>query len=247
MVKKAILVIVAMLLSTGCISTHNRWTKIIVNKSDLVVGIGAKYTSPNTLESEDFNIGTGFIVQKNVVATAGHVIKALMTYESLSNPYIMLENNKKLEIDVVYFDDEKDVGIIITKGMKTNSKLFLRYDLPLKGEDTITLGHPRSVMYTASRGSVMNIVKRPNSFKQNMDMIYIGSRIAGGASGSPMMDVNGYVIGVVVEIRYDQYGWYNSNVSPSKYLKKLLVSYNKEKNNKRLMDMRREIYNLNKE
>ena len=85
----------------GC-ATTNRWTYLTQTQTDAVVGIWCKYTNPKTLESEYFTMGSGFILEENVVGTAAHVITALTRYKNISDSHVRLANGKRLNINVVY-------------------------------------------------------------------------------------------------------------------------------------------------
>jgi len=223
---KNLCIITSLLVVTSCISTHNRWTRIIDNSEINVVATAV------TKDGEEFFTGTGFIIGKNLIATAGHVAQSLDTKYSKSNPRIKLSNKEILKIKHIYHDcsdtRKTDIGLIVTEGMKTKQYLKLRRELPKPGEDVVTIGNPGDFIYIASRGSVMKNTKDKPKVGKLIDIIRIANRISYGASGSPVMDVNGKVIGVVVRfLKIDEMGFYSTSVMPIKYIDPIL-KYHKD-------------------
>ena len=157
------------------------------------------------------NIGTGFQTKWGVV-TNSHVMddktKAVLTtfhrshyrikkinrvmcseqHVSLSNPKIIQTRSKG---DTIYDWGDMDIDMALI-----HVKVPGAFSLPLAkevkiDEQVVALGHPNSKKFTPAIGMVNNIYKRGGTK-------YIGLAIkhAQGSSGSPVLNMNGEVVGI---------------------------------------------------
>lgn len=140
--------------------------------------------------------GSGFVISDGRILTCAHVV-----------------GKKGRKVTIIYKDGERGEGIVIESSrfhdMAVVSTSFntlkfrpepiaIRNDIPEVGEDAAWLGHPFGVFYVFSRGSIVRYVSIEKSLV-NWSMGLQGL-IGPGDSGSPVVDSNGYLIGIVTTV-----------------------------------------------
>ncbi len=131
------------------------------------------------------NFGTGFIVEKNLLITNSHLVaENLIAKDS---------NNNEIKIVKVLKNDEKnDLAVILIENNKSLESLKLAKNNAEIGDEIIVLGNPAGFQNTLSRGLISNL-----KLIKSMNKIIFNAPIAQGSSGSPILNENGEVIGVV--------------------------------------------------
>ena len=146
-------------------------------------------------ESEGYHSGTGFIVEGGYIITNHHVIA---NSESLK---VYFENDQRAyPVTVVGADAEIDIAVL--KPDKTFPKdvtpLQWRDERIRVGAEIWALGHPGGLVYSVSKGIVSHIDRRLASPWQQT--IQIDAAVNQGNSGGPLLDMDGYLVGVNVMI-----------------------------------------------
>ncbi|NCC58436.1 MAG: trypsin-like serine protease, partial [Synergistales bacterium] len=136
--------------------------------------------------------GTGFFISSD-----GHMLTNYHVVEG-SKEIVIWENKKLYEVSrVVAFNKEADVALLETKYPKSMIHVLpLRNNMIELGESIMVLGYPKALRLgtaiTLTKGNVSSI--RPVGVNT---LVQFTAPIAGGSSGSPIIDKNGKVAGIV--------------------------------------------------
>jgi S1-C subfamily serine protease len=126
----------------------------------------------------DTHLGTGFYVSKDWVITDYHVVK---------NEKISLETDKGKVCDanLIYEDHEKDLALLQTNCDGVPLKLATTAKL---GQTVLQMGHPEGEYYFLTKGIVSSLLRK--------GFISTDARTIEGNSGSPIVNLEGEVVGV---------------------------------------------------
>jgi serine protease Do len=134
--------------------------------------------------------GTGFfIAASGIGVTNHHVFKPGVQWA------IKTFDGKQYRVRRIVKQSERyDFVVFETEVEKNISFPFLRLanQTPKKGDEVLVLGNPEGLESTLSRGIVSSIRKLDNSD----DLIQTDAAISHGSSGSPVMTLNGEVVGI---------------------------------------------------
>jgi Trypsin-like peptidase domain len=163
-------------------------TQQIVNQSKPSVVAIILSNSTNYRYSE----GTGWFISENRIVTNSHVINAEgFDHYEITN----LTTGQNYLIDhLAYNNVATDIAIVVVK--ETNpTHLVLSNSTPTEGMPVVMIGNPKGnygkiITGTLGETVLQGITKRDNGTLINAD-------IQGGASGSPVLDPNGDVIGMI--------------------------------------------------
>jgi S1-C subfamily serine protease len=148
--------------------------------------------------------GTGFIINENgYLITNNHVVKGNR------NIYVYNEKYGDLEAEVVLTDPGNDLAVIkITDtAFIAEKKLpysFINNDLEL-GQRIYTLGFSRSNSLVYNEGFISS--KAANTALQNKEKFLLTLQVDGGSSGSPVINNNGAIIGIVAAKEVQENGF----------------------------------------
>lgn len=134
---------------------------------------------PNQTDS-----GSGFFIDKNLILTNFHVVM-IYGWERVE---ITKSDGTVCYGNVKYFDEENDLALV--KSDCSGEPLELADYVGL-GQDVYVTGNPRSLSFIATSGIVSRVID--GSFKR----IIADVNVQSGNSGSPMIDSEGNVVGVV--------------------------------------------------
>jgi len=148
--------------------------------------------------------GAGFLIdkQKRLAITNYHVTRGLRNllvafYEEDVQDFATL---KYISAKVIRYNAKKDVAILELSSVPTSIH-ELKIDSETKhkvGETVYTIGHPKSFLWTYSRGIITAIRKNFQfSDEERADVIQIDASISPGNSGGPLLNESGNVIGMV--------------------------------------------------
>lgn len=146
--------------------------------------------------------GTGFFIsEEGLIVTNYHVIDDAVTVNAVTNSKIRIKIAGKLTVDKY-----RDLAIIKVKQQQPIPLYFeplrLYKGQPVEpGERVIVVGGPLGLAGTLSEGivsAIRNTSEIKKKRKYNFDILQITAPISPGSSGSPVMNQNGEVIGVVV-------------------------------------------------
>ena len=178
--------------------------------SPAVVWIGAE------VGSEDFHIlqqmksivgtdikwqGTGFLVSADgLIATAGHMVRDTESFE------VMFSDGTIAKADFVHMEcmSRCDVGFIKLRSKHRKKRPYFRFDTKIEiGEGLIILGHPWGLNngIVLAQG-VVSLFNRSESFFGIKLVIQTDAASWPGNSGSPIIDMDGECIGILIGGRY---------------------------------------------
>ena len=186
---------------------QNILSKAIARALPAVVYI-TNYRVVETFKDEDLVFGSGFIVdEKGLILTNAHVIK---NYSYIS---VQLHSGETLSADVIDVDQVADLALISIEGkykQKFPAVNFCKSNLQL-GETVIALGSPLKLRNTITSG-IVSAVSRSNKeigYKIEADLEYIQTdvTITRGNSGSPLVNLDGEVIGINTLTIYPGFGF----------------------------------------
>jgi S1-C subfamily serine protease len=144
-----------------------------------------------------FGSGTGFLVGDGVLATNYHVIEGATRIEAV------FHGDRSVEVaGVLASDPHSDLALLeVPEG--TGRWLPLTRDQDVEpGERVVVLGSPLGLAGTLSEGIVAAL--RPDGLSpevgafQDQPLIQISAPISPGSSGSPVMNLQGEVLGIAV-------------------------------------------------
>lgn len=144
--------------------------------------------------------GTGFLVSADgLIATAGHVCEDTESFE------VMFSDGTRAKADFVHMEslDRCDVGFIQLRSEYRKKRSYLELDTDIEaGESVVILGYPWGMNETISITS--GIVAAPGH-KTYYTKLSLFADIASypGHSGSPVLDMDGEVIGILVAGPYE--------------------------------------------
>ena len=142
------------------------------------------------IEDLQGGLGTGFYVRDELIMTNAHVVgdKKYMTIRNKEGESFIGQVLKK--------DLGSDLAVLTTK--LSGKPLELKPGCKIKrGEDVTTIGHPKGFEYSLTKGIVSSVRSMhliPGASR--VRYIQIDAPLNPGNSGGPLMDSNGYVIGV---------------------------------------------------
>lgn len=148
-------------------------------------------------QKQQAGVGSGFIVDldKGYIVTNNHVV------EGADEIDLKLSNGETYEAKVLGTDANTDVAVVQIKDPKFNRKGLVQLPIGSSdnvkvGEFVIALGAPFGLEFSQSFGAV-SATSRGNLNITNLgNFIQTDAAINPGNSGGPLLDMNGYVIGM---------------------------------------------------
>jgi tetratricopeptide (TPR) repeat protein len=133
--------------------------------------------------------GSGFFVSNETVVTSLHVLR------DAKKGLIRMANGSEFSIQGVVADDEHaDLAMLSINGVPKDVKpLHVADRVVREGERVIVIGSPMGLESSVSDGVIAALRKLP----EFGDIIQITAAVSPGSSGSPVLDSQGQVIGVV--------------------------------------------------
>lgn len=190
--RMGIVIAIAAMLLLG--SNQNDIADMASDKARAVVMV--VNTMKDKSNNDGTNLGTGFIIDDNIIVTNHHVIADSIGLK------IKGKNSEKLyDATVIASDRFSDLAIIKIANwddfVLTNNSGMLRFgssrDLKL-GSKVWSIGHPWGLEWSVSQGVVSSPSRRIDG---NLNfLIQTDTKIYQGNSGGPLLDENGNVIGV---------------------------------------------------
>ena len=207
--------VAAMLLLVGCSQSTNEIVSDLKRGTVLV---------ENKIDTTNGGIGTGFILEDNVIVTNNHVIdgKGQITVYSSRSP-------KKFPAEVLYADPVADIAVIKLKDwttfeLETNPMNFNLGDSNemTEGKKVIIVGHPWGLKWSVSQGIVSGKNRRVGANPQFVDQV--DAHLFQGNSGGPIFNEKGEVVCVSSMMLTGEGGSYGFCV-PSNLVKKVLHDF----------------------
>jgi S1-C subfamily serine protease len=170
--------------------------------------------------------GTGsFINDEGLVLTNRHVVKGAKTL------LVLMNDHKQASAEVVVIDDDQDLALVKVKlsdGVKTPFLHLSVADNPGDGAECTVMGFPLIDRLGAAIKITRGIVSSGSAREEGADIV-TDAKVNPGNSGGPMLDRNGFVMGVVTmksaNSRFeDSYGMAISSGKVRKFLEKNKVA-----------------------
>lgn len=178
--------------------------KLYKQTSPAVVWIGAEYGDEYYPEYDAYGgcgvkwEGSGFLVSEDgLIATAGHVTEDTESFE------VMFQDGTRAKADFVHAEnvDRCDVGFIKLRSADLRKKRpYLNLDTEVEiGEDLMILGYPWGLNngVTLTKG-VVSLSNRKEPFFGAKLVVHADSASYPGNSGSPVIDMDGECIGILI-------------------------------------------------
>lgn len=141
--------------------------------------------------------GSGFFAgEKGLVVTNHHVIDTGSRVDAISADRVTFE-----VLGIVAVDRERDLAVLRVAGDDLPPPLELvRSETIEAGERVVVLGNPLGLSFTLSEGIVSAVRDDPEDLPegQTAPLLQITAAISPGSSGSPVMNLDGQVVGVAV-------------------------------------------------
>jgi hypothetical protein len=141
---------------------------------------------------------TGFVVSSSMVVTNYHVVR------NCTNVLVKFDGGAFAAADgLLYFDESKDLAVIkVTTRSELMPSLSVSNVLPEQGEDVVAFGNPDGLEFSITRGVVSAV--RTSEYLNKIDgedalkgtWIQTDAAISPGNSGGPLVDDDGFVVGV---------------------------------------------------
>lgn len=214
---KYILVTLIALFLIGCTKMPTR--NIVENNKNGVVLI------TNKLDASNGGIGTGFIIEDNVIVTNEHVISG--------NGALQVQlpsSSKRYDATLVYEDKIADIAVIRvndwdkfnTEQSPVKLKLGDSEEL-LAGDKVVVIGHPWGLLWSVSEGIISAKDRKIDTRPKYLDQI--DAKLFQGNSGGPVFNEDGEIICVSNMMLSNEGGSYGFCI-PSVLVKKVLNDFN---------------------
>ena len=149
-------------------------------------------------------IGTGFLVREDLVATARHIPAQLGDFTIATENGDVLPHNETIVlpnagIDVALIKLTQPINHILPMRLSEHVDIL---------DDVVVMGYPPvartdNAYLLANKGEITAVVTR---YDENTAGLLISTLLRGGYSGGPVINVRGNVIGVMAENLYQQIG-----------------------------------------
>lgn len=173
---------------------HKSISTNLVNTSTEKLDFEYLLNSIVRLTTEDKE-GVGFIISKEGhILTNAHILDgSLFCYGYLQN------DTRPIKFNLIDFDDPEQLDVCILKpeGTKIYTPLKFSSKNPMVGQTVFTIGNPRNLGMSLSKGFVSQI----KSNQLQLDMT-----LNPGNSGGPVFDEEGFVVGMISYILKDVHG-----------------------------------------
>jgi len=167
------------------VSSSTAFTKLVAKSEKCVFVVYNQDQLGNTT-----GLGTGFFISANGIALSNYHV-----FENGSAWYIKTLDNRQYKVGEIIEQNETLDFIVfrISSGNKTFPYLNLAAASPIKGTDIFVIGNPHGLEVTLTKG----IVSAIREFRGHENaLVQIDAAISPGSSGSPVMDMEGKVIGM---------------------------------------------------
>lgn len=196
-------------------------TELVGNVKDGVVLIS------NEISEKEGGIGTGFLLEENMIVTNVHVI------EGENNKITVYSDDSQTPYDaeIVYKDEIADIAVLKLKEWdkfkEKETPIILSLgdsEKTVVGDKVVVIGHPWGLMWTVSEG-IMSAKDRRNT-KTPKFIDQVDAKLYQGNSGGPVFNAEGQIICVSNLMLAQEGGSYGFCI-PSNLVKKVLYDLDK--------------------
>jgi hypothetical protein len=167
-------------------------------------------------DKDDYYGGSGFVInERGDIVTCYHVMKGVV------NATVFFFNDKqKSVVGILAVDSINDIAILRCEGHDPDiSYLELDPDFPAVGEPVIVIGSPLGFNFSVTDG-IVSAIRERDIIKD----IQLNAAIAPGSSGSPVINKDGRVIGVITSSSGED--WYLMNfATPSSIISDMNMTF----------------------
>lgn len=167
---------------------------LFISKSNATVNFDNIMKSVVVVESLSENrtqsMGTGFYFDKHYIITNYHVIKGYNTFR------IQTYNEfGSISATLIGYDKYTDLAILRTEEIAPK-EMSLTMQRAILGEEVFVVGHPFGYKYTISKGVVSSLDRYDIKYPF-INYIQTDANVQSGSSGSPVINQQGNVIGII--------------------------------------------------
>jgi len=148
------------------------------------------------LPRTEHGLGSGVLVNGNVILTNAHVVEGAKTLE------VTTQDRRKLDVELAGADSKSDLAVLRiksdTKGLK-----FLDFgdsDAAHLGEVVLAIGNPFGVGETVTMGIISAKGRADLGIADYEDFIQTDAAINPGNSGGALVDLDGHLLGIPTAI-----------------------------------------------
>ena len=173
-------------------------TMIADSKKGIVAIVSKVETDVGTSnEKKGTGLGTGFIVDDNVIVTNFHVAGDATELKVVFN-----NNDTMYDAELVRGDKDSDIAVIKLKDWEKFTKenpefKILHYATkePQEGDTVYAIGHPWGLFYSVSKG-IVSAAKRKSPNDIPSWWIQTDAHVFNGNSGGPLLNEDGEILGI---------------------------------------------------
>ena len=179
----------------GFFALQDRLTELFQENSNAVVRVKAAYESDNPSEMSQVIVGTGFFISRE-----GHVITNASVVMNPDRVWIVYKGIE-YAARVIGVDKATNLSILKVATLPKNLKFIQIGDsslLPLPGTILLRIGCPLELDPSPSFGMVTGVESRFGQHVFPCSLIRTNIPASPGDGGSPMLDLNGRLVGIQV-------------------------------------------------
>jgi S1-C subfamily serine protease len=140
--------------------------------------------------------GTGFVVNKkeNIIATNAHIAGQA---QICAQCVVTLHNGREVDAHILYIDPIRDLAFLKAKDMDSlgGEEVVFEKDTPTLGEKVTIIGKNENNHFSVQTGTIASCHEISGILPQQSLRVSLNAQ--GGASGSPIFNEHGKVIGIV--------------------------------------------------
>ena len=146
-----------------------------------------------TKEEKNESMGSGFIISSD-----GYIISNHHVAESAKELFVTLDDGTSLKAELKGSDASTDIAVLKVDGRSFKSLNFANSDQLKPGQIAIAIGNPYGLQQTITAGIVSAVGRslRAGNGRLIDDVIQTDAALNPGNSGGPLLNSDGYVIGV---------------------------------------------------
>ncbi len=152
----------------------------------------AKKKADEEEKRNSFSTGTGFFIAPNgYLVTNAHVVDE---YENFA---IKIQSGRLLNANVITVDKERDLALLKVAGNFSTLNID-RVGRVSKGQRVMAIGYPQPTIQGSESKVTDGVISSFTGIRNDDTEFQISVPIQGGNSGGPLINEDGFVIGVVV-------------------------------------------------